>query len=186
MADNEFEYKAVGVRYTRSESITFQGKQNWIAYKKKGYQIKDWGGGSGNWIAYKKTKIELEVDDGNWVDVTSLVRDYYQRQKITKSLIDKFVQDLASNNVNYEILLKAQGNLEKKKQDALNYESTKKALEKLVLNIENVLSQVSAGTKEELGQLIVEIKGSEVTADNYSNYHRLAVSLIVKERESRR
>ncbi|MBC9703032.1 MAG: hypothetical protein H9W83_11075 [Leuconostoc sp.] len=200
MADNEFEYKAVGVRYTRSESITFQGKQNWIAYKKKGYQIKDWGGGSGDWIAYKKTKIELEVDDGNWVDVTSLVRDYYQRQKITKSLIDKFVQDLASNNVNYEILLKAQGNLEKKKQDdernkiaaekakkdALNYESTKKALEKLVLNIENVLSQVSAGTKEELGQLIVEIKGSEVTADNYSNYHRLAVSLIVKERESRR
>lgn len=73
MADNEFEYKAVGVRYTRSESITFQGKQNWIAYKKKGYQIKDWGGGSGNWIAYKKTKIELEIDDGNWVDVTSLV-----------------------------------------------------------------------------------------------------------------
>ena len=149
MADNEFEYKAVGVRYTRSESITFQGKQNWIAYK--------------------KTKIELEIDDGNWVDVTSLVRDYYQRQKITKSLIDKFVQDLASNNVNYEILLKAQGNLEKKKQDdernkiaaekakkdALNYESTKKALEKLVLNIENVLPQVSAGTKEELGQLIV-------------------------------
>ena len=56
MADNEFEYKAVGVRYTRSESITFQGKQNWIAYK--------------------KTKIELEIDDGNWVDVTSLVRDY--------------------------------------------------------------------------------------------------------------
>lgn len=53
---------------------------------------------------------------------------------------------MASNNVNYEILLKAQGNLEKKKQDdernkiaaekakkdALNYESTKKALEKLV------------------------------------------------------
>lgn len=114
MADNEFEYKAVGVRYTRSESITFQGKQNWIAYKKKGYQIKDWGGGSGNWITYKKTKIELEIDDSNWVDVTSLVRDYYQRQKITKSLIDKFVQDLASNNVNYEILLKAQGNLEKK------------------------------------------------------------------------
>lgn len=48
--------------------------------------------------------------------------------------------------MNYEILLKAQGNLEKKKQDdernkiaaekakkdALNYESTKKALEKLV------------------------------------------------------
>ena len=62
-------------------------------------------------------KIELEIDDGNWVDVTSLVRDYYQRQKITKSLIDKFVQDLASNNVNYEILLKSQGNLEKKKQD---------------------------------------------------------------------
>ena len=130
MADNEFEYKAVGVRYTRSESITFQGKQNWIAYK--------------------KTKIELEIDDGNWVDVTSLVRDYYQRQKITKSLIDKFVQDLASNNVNYEILLKAQGNLEKKKQDdernkiaaekakkdARNYESSNQALEKLVLNIE--------------------------------------------------
>lgn len=41
------------------------------------------------------------------------------------------------------------------KKDALNYESTKKALEKLVLNIENVLPQVSAGTKEELGQLIV-------------------------------
>ena len=57
---------------------------------------------------------------------------------------------MASNNVNYEILLKAQGNLEKKKQDdernkiaaekakkdALNYESSNQALEKLVLNIE--------------------------------------------------
>ena len=91
----------------------FRGSRIGLPTRKKAIKLKIGVEAVGTGLP-TKTKIELEVDDGNWVDVTSLVRDYYQRQKITKSLIDKFVQDLASNNVNYEILLKAQGNLEKK------------------------------------------------------------------------
>lgn len=165
-----------------------------------GYKITNWGGGNGNWIVFKRTKVELESDDGNWIDVTDLVRDYYLREKITKTLVDKFATDLASKNVDYEKLLKSQGALDKKKEDdykkrtaadkarekARYYDSTKKSLEKLVEKIESVLPQVSVDTKNELSQLIVQIKGSEVTTENYSNFYRQTVSLIVKERESRK
>lgn len=200
MTNNSIEYKAVGLRYTKSESITFQGKNNLFEYKKMGYKITNWGRGNGNWIAFKRTKVELESDDGNWIDVTDLVRDYYLREKITKTLVDKFATDLASKNVDYEKLLKSEGALDKKKEDdykkriaadkarekARYYDSAKKSLEKLVEKIESVLPQVSVDTKNELSQLIVQIKGSEVTTENYSNFYRQAVSLIVKERESRK
>lgn len=200
MTNNSIEYEAVGLRYTKSESITFQGKNNLFEYKKMGYKITNWGGGNGNWIAFKRTKVELESDDGNWIDVTDLVRDYYLREKITKTLVDKFATDLASKNVDYEKLLKSQGALDKKKEDdykkrtaadkarekARYYDSAKKSLEKLVEKIESVLPQVSVDTKNELSQLIVQIKGSEVTTENYSNFYRQTVSLIVKERESRK
>lgn len=190
----------VGLRYTKSESIIFQGKNNLFEYKKMGYKITNWGGGNGNWIVFKRTKVELESDDGNWIDVTDLVRDYYLREKITKTLVDKFATDLASKNVDYEKLLKSQGALDKKKEDdykkrtaadkarekARYYDSAKKSLGKLVEKIESVLPQVSVDTKNELSQLIVQIKGSEVTTENYSNFYRQTVSLIVKERESRK
>ena len=57
MADNEFEYKAVGVRYIRSESITFQGKQNWIAYKKKAIKLKIGVEAVGTGLPTKKPRL---------------------------------------------------------------------------------------------------------------------------------
>ena len=84
--------------YERSDSMTVQGKQDEVfrKYGKK-WHISELGGGNGNWLLKKRADVLV---DG--ISRRRFVLDYYQREKLTEKLVEKFRKDVENGVISME------------------------------------------------------------------------------------
>ena len=83
------------IKYVESESMTVQGKRDEI-YKRYGkeWNIREQGGGNGNWLLTKKSDVLVEGKS-----YRSFVLDYYGKSRLTKNLVNKFIEDVENGKV---------------------------------------------------------------------------------------
>ncbi|MBJ6746477.1 hypothetical protein JEQ21_08450 [Streptococcus sp. 121] len=99
--------KIIGVRHIPREQFEAQGTLANVLrrYKKDGFSVTKHGKGNGNWLIYKKTQLLLDVEeDGEIIsiDITQEVRNIYDRQSITKRLIQQLQEDIESGKLSLE------------------------------------------------------------------------------------
>ena len=85
----------MNISYLPSESKTVQGKENEVFRKYgKDYYIRDLGKGNGNYLLTKQS--DVLIDGKSYRD---FVLDHYGRDKLTRKLAEKFINDLEQGKV---------------------------------------------------------------------------------------
>lgn len=85
----------MNINYVEGQSMTVQGKKEDIVKRYgKDWSIKQLGGGNGNWLLTKKS--DVLVDGKSYRD---FILDYYGKSKLTKTLYEKFCDDVKSGEI---------------------------------------------------------------------------------------
>ena len=81
------------IRYVESESMSVQGKRDEV-YRRYGkeWNIREQGGGNGNWLLTKKSDVLV---DGR--SYRSFVLEHYGESRLTQKLVDRFIEDVITN-----------------------------------------------------------------------------------------
>lgn len=94
------ECKNINVWYTPSETVELQGTYEKIqkVCKQKGYSVKE--SRNGYWVLIKKAKVFITTDkDSNPKNIKGEILEYYGKTKISKSLVEKFIQHIEKSKV---------------------------------------------------------------------------------------
>ena len=86
------------IYYVPSQRMTRQGKADEInkQYRKE-WNISPRGGGNGNWLLTKPSNVLF-----NGKSCRSFVLEYYNGEKLTKGLVDKFREDVKNGNISLD------------------------------------------------------------------------------------
>lgn len=100
----------LSVMYQQSDSIEVQGKRNHIErYIKDGYYIKE--GRNGYWVLVKAAKLNVTLRNSYFTRTFNMKADicnHYRKQRISKSLIERFTQDIKNEEIS--IYMDLEGN----------------------------------------------------------------------------
>lgn len=93
------------VTYDPSDNIKRQGKYEDIKkYLNRGYYIKEER--NGFWILVKTSSLRVTLENSNGSNTFSVkdaVLRYYNRQKLTETLVNKFENDIRNNKITFEM-----------------------------------------------------------------------------------
>lgn len=97
--------KFLNVSYEQSETIKHQGNRESIQpYLNQGYKIR--GDRNGNWILAKPAKVMVTIGKESYkktFDMKEAILNYYSRERISKKLIDKFIEDAKNEKIKFEL-----------------------------------------------------------------------------------
>lgn len=181
------------VKQWRLEKYTFDLNN----YKEKGYFIDE---------AKKIVITDREIlmfREGSevpyWDKITSLVKDAYNRIRITPKFMGLVKDDFENHKVDYEILCEMaeqnrKKNEEKEKefldkqqelQEKKDYEVAIQLFLRLQKNLVDIKPQLSEEGRKEVDALLNLIDDSEVCRARYDILHQAGVEIILKEKSKR-
>ena len=166
-------------------------------YKEKGYFIDE-----EKKIVITDREILMFREDSEvpyWDRITSLVKNAYNRVRITPKMMELVKKDFETQTVDYKTLcemaeqnrkkneekekeiLAKQQELQKKK----DYEVAIQLFLRLQKNLVNIKTQLSEEGRKEVDALLDLIDDSEVCRANYDILHQSGVEIILKEKSKR-
>lgn len=96
---------SVEVSYEPSDGFTMQGKRSDVEkYLRQGYKIQE--DRNGFWVLVKPLKLLVTLTNThgtNTFNVKKNVLEHYNRVKISKQLIDTFINDVNSGKISFEM-----------------------------------------------------------------------------------
>ena len=196
-------------RYIVDDDLSDNGKKivkQWILekysselndYKEKGYFIDE-----EKKIVITDREILMFREDSEvpyWDRITSLVKNAYNRVRITPKMMELVKKDFETQTVDYKTLcemaeqnrkkneekekeiLAKQQELQKKK----DYEVAIQLFLRLQKNLVDIKTQLSEEGRKEVDALLDLIDDSEVCRANYDILHQAGVEIILKEKSKR-
>ena len=162
-------------------------------YKEKGYFIDE-----ENKIVITDHEILMFREDSEvpyWDKITSLVKEAYNRSRISVKFMELVKNDIERDGFNYEIIQSmAENNREKNKEIELKEKEKKEKDEiegygilfkKLRKNLVDIRFELSQVTREEIDFLIDLIDESEISRTSYHYLYKEAQEIILKEKSKR-
>lgn len=177
-------------------------------YKEKGYFIDE-----EKKIVITDREILMFREDSEvpyWAKITSLVKNAYNRIRITPKFMELVKDDFENHKVDYEKLLdmaeknrekeeerkkeilikqQEQQELKEAKEKELNREQESETYERLFLrlqkNLVDIKTQLSEEGRKEVDALLNLINESEVCRARYDILHQAGVEIILKEKSKR-
>ena len=166
-------------------------------YKEKGYFIDE-----EKKIVITDREILMFREDSEvpyWAKITSLVKDAYNRIRITPKFMGLVKDDFENHRVDYEILCEMaeqnrKKNEEKEKefiakqqelQEKKDYEVAIQLFLRLQKNLVDIKTQLSEEGRKEVDALLNLINDSEVCRARYDILHQAGVEIILKEKRKR-
>ena len=166
-------------------------------YKEKGYFIDE-----EKKIVITDREILMFREDSEvpyWDRITSLVKEAYNRIRITPQMIELVKKDFETQTVDYEILCEMaernrKKNEEKEKeilakkqelQEKKDYEVAIQLFLRLQKNLVDIKPQLSEEGRKEIDNLLNLIDESEVSRARYDILHQVGVEIILKEKSKR-
>lgn len=92
--------KNIDIWYTPSETLEVQGSYEKVQKicSRDGYTVKE--SRNGYWVLIKKSKVFIATNkNSNPKNIKGEVLEYYKRSRISKSLVEKFAQDIKKEKV---------------------------------------------------------------------------------------
>lgn len=92
--------KEINLRYVRSDKMEVQGSLERIKKicKREGYEIKE--SRNGYWVLIKRAKVFITTErDVTPQNIKGDILDHYGKQRISESLVKKFMQDINKEKV---------------------------------------------------------------------------------------
>lgn len=134
-----------------------------------------------------------------WDKITSLVKEAYNRIRITPQMMDLVKKDFETQTVDYEILCEMaeqnrKKNEEKEKeilakkqelQEKKDYEVAIQLFLRLQKNLVDIKPQLSEEGRKEVDALLNLIDDSEVCRARYDILYQAGVEIILKEKSKR-
>lgn len=127
-----------------------------------------------------------------WDKITSLVKDAYNRIRITPKFMGLVKDDFENHKVDYEILCemaeqnrKKNEEKEKELQEKKDYEVAIQLFLRLQKNLVDIKPQLSEEGRKEVDALLNLIDDSEVCRARYDILHQAGVEIILKEKSKR-
>lgn len=166
-------------------------------YKEKGYFIDE-----EKKIVITDREILMFREDSEvpyWAKITFLVKDAYNRIRITPKFMGLVKDDFENHRVDYEILCEMaeqnrKKNEEKEKefiakqqelQEKKDYEVAIQLFLRLQKNLVDIKTQLSEEGRKEVDALLNLINDSEVCRARYDILHQAGVEIILKEKRKR-
>ena len=127
-----------------------------------------------------------------WDKITSLVKDAYNRIRITPKFMGLVKDDFENHKVDYEILCemaeqnrKKNEEKEKELQEKKDYAVAIQLFLRLQKNLVDIKPQLSEEGRKEVDALLNLIDDSEVCRARYDILHQAGVEIILKEKSKR-
>ena len=127
-----------------------------------------------------------------WDKITSLVKDAYNRIRITPKFMGLVKDDFENHKVDYEILCemaeqnrKKNEEKEKELQEKKDYEVAIQLFLRLQKNLVDIKPQLSEEGRKEIDNLLNLINKSEISRTRYDILHQEGVEIILKEKSKR-
>lgn len=166
-------------------------------YKEKGYFIDE-----EKKIVITDREILMFREDSEvpyWERITSLVKNAYNRVRITPKMMELVKKDFETQTVDYKILCEMaeqnrKKNEEKEKeilakqqelQEKKDYEVAIQLFLRLQKNLVDIKTQLSEEGRKEVDALLNLIDDSEVCRASYDILHQVGVEIILKEKSKR-
>lgn len=166
-------------------------------YKEKGYFIDE-----EKKIVITDREILMFREDSEvpcWDKITSLVKNAYNRIRITPKMMELVKKDFETQTVDYKILCEMaeqnrKKNEEKEKeilakqqelQEKKDYEVAIQLFLRLQKNLVDIKTQLSEEGRKEVDALLNSINDSEVCRARYDILHQAGVEIILKEKRKR-
>ena len=166
-------------------------------YKEKGYFIDE-----EKKIVITDREILMFREDSEvpcWDKITSLVKNAYNRIRITPKFMELVKKDFETQTVDYKILCEMaeqnrKKNEEKEKeilakqqelQEKKDYEVAIQLFLRLQKNLVDIKTQLSEEGRKEVDALLNSINDSEVCRARYDILHQAGVEIILKEKRKR-
>lgn len=166
-------------------------------YKEKGYFIDE-----EKKIVITDREILMFREDSEvpyWDRITSLVKNAYNRVRITPKMMELVKKDFETQTVDYKTLCEMaeqnrKKNEEKEKeilakqqelQEKKDYEVAIQLFLRLQKNLVDIKTQLSEEGRKEVDALLNLIDDSEVCRANYDILHQAGVEIILKEKSKR-
>lgn len=166
-------------------------------YKEKGYFIDE-----EKKIVITDREILMFREDSEvpyWDTITSLVKNAYNRVRITPKMMELVKKDFETQTVDYKTLCEMaeqnrKKNEEKEKeilakqqelQEKKDYEVATQLFLRLQKNLVDIKTQLSEEGRKEVDALLNLIDDSEVCRANYDILHQAGVEIILKEKSKR-
>ncbi len=166
-------------------------------YKEKGYFIDE-----EKKIVITDREILMFREDSEipyWDKITSLVKEAYNRIRITPQMMELVKKDFETQTVDYEILCEMaeqnrKKNEEKEKeflakqqelQEKKDYEVAIQLFLRLQKNLVDIKPKLSEEGRKEIDHLLNLIDESEVSRARYDILHQAGVEIILKEKSKR-
>ena len=166
-------------------------------YKEKGYFIDE-----EKKIVITDREILMFREDSEvpyWERITSLVKNAYNRVRITPKMMELVKKDFETQTVDYKILCEMaeqnrKKNEEKEKeilakqqelQEKKDYEVAIQLFLRLQKNLVDIKTQLSEEGRKEVDALLNSINDSEVCRARYDILHQAGVEIILKEKRKR-
>ena len=127
-----------------------------------------------------------------WDKITSLVKDAYNRIRITPKFMGLVKDDFENHKVDYEILCemaeqnrKKNEEKEKELQEKKDYEVAIQLFLRLQKNLVDIKPKLSEEGRKEIDNLLNLINKSEISRTRYDILHQEGVEIILKEKSKR-
>ncbi len=166
-------------------------------YKEKGYFIDE-----EKKIVITDREILMFREDSEvpyWDKITSLVKEAYNRIRITPQMMELVKKEFETQTVDYEILCEMaeqnrKKNEEKEKeflakqqelQEKKDYEVAIQLFLRLQKNLDDIKPKLSEEGRKEIDNLLNLINESEISRARYDILHQAGVEIILKEKSKR-